>query len=132
MRKRSHPLRTLSLLIGLAATALAALGAWRTLTVTDAAAVQRMDAEERVLLHKLGRLDRGMSQAEVESVLGPASHWTQLGADQEGRWNDIPGAPLASLHVYVDHGAATRVRWMKLGHFTYKMELPRRRELGAQ
>jgi hypothetical protein len=132
MRKRPHPLRTLSLLVGLAAAALTALGAWRTLTVTGEAAVQRMDAEERALLRKLGRLDCGMSVAEVESVLGPATRWIPLGADQEGSWSAIPGAPLASLSVYVDHGAAARLQWRKLGHFTYRMELPQRRELGAQ
>lgn len=126
MRKRSHPLRTLSLVLGLGAATVAGLGAWRTVTVTGDAAVQRMDAEERALLQKLGRLDRGMSVTEVETVLGPASRWTQLGADQEGSWTEIPGAPLSSLSVYIDHGAATHVDWMKLGSFTYRLELPPR------
>jgi hypothetical protein len=127
MRKRPRPLlATLSLIIGTVAALVAAVGAWRTYTVEGEAAVQRMDVAEREYLKRLGRLDGGMSSSEVESVLGPATDWTGLGADQEGTWLEVPGAPLSRVTVYIDNGSASRLRWMKMGHFTYSVELPPR------
>lgn len=126
MRRKAHPVRSLLFLLAAIAGLIGAVGAWRTLNVGGEAAVQRMDAAERDYLKRLGRLDRGMSREEVEAVLGPADQWTNLGADEEGVWQQVPGAPLARVSVLIDHGAAQRVRWMKLGYFTYHLELPPR------
>ncbi len=126
MRKRASPLRNLILLLALGAALVAAIGGWRTLSVTGEAALAKMDAEELAFLRRLQRLDAGMSRAEVEAVLGPADRWTGLGADEAGHWSEIPGAPLASLSVHIDHGAASRLRWLKIGAFTYRLDLPPR------
>ncbi|MCK7592311.1 hypothetical protein [Pseudomarimonas salicorniae] len=129
MRRKPHPIRNLFLVVAAALALVATVGAWRTFTVDGDEAVAQMDAPERDYLKRLGRLDRGMSREEVEAVLGPASSWTGLGADEEGAWLEVPGAPLARITVYIDHGAASRVRWMKMGHFTYRFDLPPRSEL---
>lgn len=126
MTQRRSPLRTVSLLLGLAAFAVVALGAWRTVAVTGEDAVAAMDAAERAWLERLGRLDRGMRRAEVERALGPATRWTGLGASEVGYWRAIPGEPLAEVRVYFSAQGADHVRWMKLGHFTYEATLPPR------
>lgn len=126
MRKKTSPLRHLILLLVVGAALVVGVGAWRTLTVVGEAAVASMDSAERSLLQRIGRLDRGMTREEVEAVLGPPDHWTQLGADQRGNWLNVPGAPLARVTVHLDSGAASRVRWLKLGYFTYELELPPR------
>jgi hypothetical protein len=124
--QRHSLLRSLSLVLACAAALVAGLGAWRTVSVTGDAALATLDAAERELLARVGRIDRGMQRAEVERALGPASDWTGLGASAIGHWRAIPGAPLAELRVYFDTQGAARVRWMKLGYFTYEASLPPR------
>ena len=123
MRKKNSPVRILSLLLGASAALIGLVGAWRTFNVQGEQAVQAMSVDEREYLKRLRRLDAGMSRSEVESVLGPADHWTGLGADEQGTWSEVPGAPLSRVTVHIDQGEAQRARWMKIGYFTYEVPL---------
>jgi hypothetical protein len=92
----------------------------RTFGTTGQEAVDRMSTDERAVLAKLKSLRRGMSFAEIETIMGSP--------DDEGplrmrpKWH-IGGNPLDAVVVYILPGGAHRFTWISIGRFTYDEQL---------
>lgn len=108
------------ILLVVALVALGGVAAFRTIANSGPAAIAEMNVDERVFLAKLENLRKGMSRAEVVSVLGEPDELGPLG--MRPKWQ-MGGNPLNAVVVYFLPDGAHRVLWLSLGRFNYERNL---------
>lgn len=93
--------------------------AYRTLTTGGQEAVAVMNAEERAAYARLSTLAVSMSSAQVYERFGRPSDNLYLMA----KWRGYGGSPLSELRIYFSEDHPRKIRWLKLGYFSYERRL---------
>ncbi|MEM7147525.1 MAG: hypothetical protein AAF591_20585 [Verrucomicrobiota bacterium] len=80
-------------------------------------AVARMSAEEKEILEVLETIQSGDGYEEVVAILGTPD---RAGGGLRPTWRVSAGNPLSQVAVYFLGGEVQKVRWIKIGDFTWE------------
>ena len=103
----------------LAILALVGVTLWILPTFTNRGfdAIAQMGDDERAIHTKLDLIQAAATYADVEALLGPAD---RSGAGIRPTWNVPKGDALSQVAIYFTDNHATKIRWMKVGSFTWE------------
>ena len=109
-------------MLSLILLALAGAVTWILPTFTNQGreAITKMSDEERTMQVKLDGITAAMTYADIEAILGPPD---RPAGGLRPTWQFPKGGGMSQIAVYFSDGHPRKIRWMKLGSFTWEKSL---------